>query len=105
MLVALNLLIEKTIQLDGHAVIVFIDYSEAFDCMHLSIIDVLNYIGHGRPISFPKHLVALREALYTDHSPVIFNLFHGVGGTAHGHPTGTKKRQSAAKLHGANSMN
>ena len=71
MVVALHVLIEKTVEVDGHAVVVFIDYSEAFDCMHLSIIDVLNYIGHGRPISFPKHLVALREALYKDNSPVI----------------------------------
>ena len=66
MLVALQVLIEKTIEMDGQAFVVFIDYSKAFDSIsQVQMFEILTEMG------FPKHLVALLEALYNDQSAVI----------------------------------
>ena len=66
MLVALQVLIEKTIEMDGQAFVVFIDYSKAFDTIsQVQMFDIPTEMG------FPKHLVALLEALYNDQSAVI----------------------------------
>ena len=66
MLVALQVLIEKTIEMDGQAFVVFIDYSMAFDSIsQVQMFEILTEMG------FPKHLVALLEALYNDQSAVI----------------------------------
>ena len=50
MLVAIQVLIEKTIEIDGQAFVVFIDYSQ------VQMLEILSEIG------FPKHLVGLLEA-------------------------------------------
>ena len=66
MLVALQVLIEKTIEMDGQAFVVFINYSKAFDSIsQVQMFEILTEMG------FPKHLVALLEALYNDQSAVI----------------------------------
>ena len=66
MLVALQILIEKTLEVDGQAFIVFIDYSKAFDSIsQTQLFDILSEMG------FPKHLVSLLEALYIDQLAVI----------------------------------
>ena len=63
MLVALQVLIEKTIEMDGQAFVVFIDYSKAFHSIsQVQMFEILSEMG------FPKHLVALLEALYNDQS-------------------------------------
>ena len=82
MLVALQVLIEKTIEIDGHAFVVFIDYSKAFDSINqVQMFEILSEMG------FPKHLVALLEGRYNDQSSVIrwngrhssaFNIERGV---------------------------
>ena len=66
MLVALQVLIEKTLEIDGQAFVVFIDYSKAFDSIsQVQMFEILSEMGS------PKHLVALLEALYNDQSAVI----------------------------------
>ena len=66
MLVALQILIEKTLEVDGQAFIVFIDYSKAFDSIsQTQLFDILSEMG------FPKHLVSLLEALYINQLAVI----------------------------------
>ena len=62
MLVALQVLIEKTIEMDGKAFIVSIDYSKTFDSIRQ---EILSEMG------FPKQLIAPLEALYNDQSAVI----------------------------------
>ena len=79
MLVALQVLTEKTIEIDGQAFVVFI---KAFDSIgQVQMFVILSEMG------FPKHLVALLEALYNDQSAVIrwnsrhssaFNIERGV---------------------------
>ena len=66
MLVALQVLIEKTIETDGKAFVMFIDYSKAFDSIsQVQMFEILSEMG------FPKHHVGLLEALYNDQSAVI----------------------------------
>ena len=66
MLVALQILIEKTLEVDGQAFVVFIDYSKAFDSIsQTQLFDILSEMG------FPKHLVSLLEALYINQLAVI----------------------------------
>ena len=66
MLVALQILIEKMLEVNGQAFIVFIDYSKAFDSIsQTQLFDILSEMG------FPKHLVSLLEALYIDQLAVI----------------------------------
>ena len=66
MLVALQILIEKTLEVDGQAFVVFIDYSKAFDSIsQTQLFDILSEIG------FPKYLISLLEALYIDQLAVI----------------------------------
>ena len=51
--------------MDGQAFVVFIDYSKAIDSLSqvgLQMFEILSEMG------FPKHLVALLEALYSDQS-------------------------------------
>ncbi len=82
MLVAVQILIEKTLEMDGQAFIVFIDYSKAFDSIsQTQLFDILSEMG------FPKHLVSLLEALYINQHAVIrwngshtndFNIAKGV---------------------------
>ena len=56
MLVALQVIIEKTIEMDGQAFVVFIDYSKAFDIIRqVQMFQILSEMG------FPKHIVALLE--------------------------------------------
>ena len=65
-LVALQVLIENTIEMDGQAFVVFIDYSKAFDIIsQVQMFEIISEMG------FPKHIVALLEALYNDQSAVI----------------------------------
>ena len=66
MLAALQVLIEKTIEMDGQAFVVFIDYSKAFDS--ISQVPMFEILSEMR---FPKHVVALVVALYNDQSAVI----------------------------------
>ena len=82
MLVALQILIEKMLEVDGQAFVFFIDYSKAFDSIsQTQLFDILSGMG------FPKHLVSLLEALYIDQLAVIrwngihtnaFNIAKGV---------------------------
>ena len=66
MLVALQVPIENTIEMDGQAFVVFIDYSKAFDSIsQVQMFEIPTEMG------FPKHLVALLEAFYNDQSAVI----------------------------------
>ena len=66
MLVAIQVLIEKTIEMDGQTFVVFIDYSKALDSIsQVQMFEILSEMG------FPKHLVVLLEALYNDQSAVI----------------------------------
>ena len=52
--------------MDGQAFVVLIDYSKAFDNIsQVQMFEILTEMG------FPKHLVALLEALYNDQSAVI----------------------------------
>ena len=52
--------------MDGQAFVVFIDYRKAFDSVsQVQMFEILTEMG------FPKHLVALLEALYNDQSAVI----------------------------------
>ena len=71
--VAIQVLIEKTIEMDGQAFVVFIDYSKALDSIsQVQMFEILSEMG------FPKHLVVLLEALYNDQSAVIrWNGRHG----------------------------
>ena len=66
MLVALQVLTEKTIEMDGQAFVLLIGYSKAFDSIsQLHIFEILSEMG------FPKHLIALLEALYNEDPAVI----------------------------------
>ena len=58
MLVALQVLIEKTIEMDGQAFVVFTDYSKTFD--NISQVQLFEILSE---MVIPKHLVALLEAL------------------------------------------
>ena len=66
MLIDLQVLIEKTIEMDVPAFVILIDYSKAFDSIsQVQMFEILSEMG------FPKLLVALLEALYNDQSAVI----------------------------------
>ena len=57
MLVLLQILLEKKIEMDGQAFVVFIYYRKTFDSIiHVQMFEILSDMG------FPKHLVALLEA-------------------------------------------
>ena len=65
-LVALQVLIEKTIEMDGQDFVVFTDYSKTFDSIsQVQLFKILSEMG------IPKHPVALLEALYNGQSAVI----------------------------------
>ena len=63
MLEAVQVIIDKTIEMNGQAFVVFIDYRKAFDSIsQVHMFEILSEMG------YPKHLVALLEALYNDQS-------------------------------------
>ena len=66
MLCCIQNVIEKTLQMSARTFIVFIDYSKAFDSVsHIQMFDILNDMG------FPRHIVALIQALYEKQSAVV----------------------------------
>ena len=66
MLCCIQNVIEKTLQMSERTFIVFIDYSKAFDSVsHLQMFDILNDMG------FPRHIVALIQALYEKQSAIV----------------------------------
>ena len=66
MLVALQVILEKIIEMDGKAFVVSIDYSKTFDSIsQVHMFEILSEMG------FPKQLIGKLEALYNDQSAVI----------------------------------
>ena len=66
MLCCIQNVIEKTLQMSERTIIVFIDYSKAFDSVsHIQMFDILNDMG------FPRHIVALIQALYEKQSAIV----------------------------------
>uniref|UniRef100_H3A382 Reverse transcriptase domain-containing protein n=1 Tax=Latimeria chalumnae TaxID=7897 RepID=H3A382_LATCH len=60
MLVNLQLLIEKILDVNSEGIVIFIDYTKAFDsASHPQLFSVLITMG------FPKHLVALLQSMYS----------------------------------------
>ena len=66
MLCCIQNVIEKTILMSERTFIVFIDYSKAFDSVsHIQMFNILNNMG------FPRHIVALIQALYEKQSAIV----------------------------------
>ena len=62
----LQTLIEKLDATDQIACLMFVDYSKAFDTpSHVQLFNIMIDMG------FPRHIVALLQGLYIDHTPVI----------------------------------
>ena len=55
MLVAIQVLIEKTIEIDGQAFVVFIDYTKAFDSIgQVQMFEILSEMGFPKNINIKK---------------------------------------------------
>ena len=66
MLCCIQNVIEKTLLMSERTFIVFIDYSKAFDSVsHIQMFNLLNDMG------FPRHIVALIQALYEKQSAIV----------------------------------
>ena len=66
MLVAPQVLIEEISGSSEVSVVIFIDYSKAFDSIsHVQLFTVMLHVG------LPKHLVALLQSLYSDQSVIV----------------------------------
>ena len=71
MLCCIQNIIEKRLLMSERTCVIFIDYSKAFDSVsHIQMFNLLNDMG------FPRHIVALIQALYEKQSAIVRGTDH-----------------------------